>query len=85
VAAVNPWVPRLRQSPWTSGFLDGINVAALGLMVGVTWTLGRAALVDGLTVLLALLSFAVLWRFKLNSAWLVLAGGVAGFLAHVVA
>ncbi len=52
VWVVNPWVTKLRQSPWASGFLDGVNAASLGLMAGVTYTLGRAALVDWLTIIL---------------------------------
>lgn len=84
VLLVNPWVPKLRQSPWASGFLDGVNAASLGLMAGVTYTLGRAALVDGLTVVVAILSAIAVFRFKLNSAWLVLAGGAIGLAAHLL-
>ena len=54
---------------------------ALETKVGVNW-IGRIAAV---TVVLALASLAILLRWKPNSAWLVLAGAVAGFLAHVVA
>ncbi|MEO1006213.1 MAG: chromate efflux transporter, partial [Cyanobacteria bacterium J06638_38] len=35
VGLVNPWVTKLRQSAWASGFLDGVNAASLGLMAGV--------------------------------------------------
>lgn len=76
VAAVNPLVPLLRRSPWMGGFLDGVNVAALGLMAAVLWELGRAAIVDWLTALLAIIAAVLLLRFKLNSAWLVLGGGL---------
>lgn len=74
-------VPAMRRSPWTAALLDGVNVAALGLMAGVTWQLGRAAIVDWLTALLAIAAVLVLFRFKLNSAWLVMAGGVVGLAA----
>lgn len=74
-------VPALRRSPWTAALLDGVNVAALGLMAGVTWQLGRAAIFDGLTASLAIVALLILLRFKLNSAWLVLAGGLAGLAA----
>lgn len=84
VAVVNPWVPRLRRSPWAAGFLDGVNAASLGLMAAVTWELGRAALVDWLAVGLALLSLALLLRFRWNSAWLVAGGGLVGLLSHVL-
>lgn len=81
VWVVNPWVPKLRQSPWTSGFLNGVNAASLGLMAGVTYTLSRTALVDGLTIVMALVSIGVVFRYKINSAWLVLIGGAIGFVA----
>lgn len=83
VAAINPFVPRLHRSPWMRGLLDGVNVAAIGLMAAVTWELGKAAIVDPLTVVLALVAALVLIRFKLNSAWLVLAGGIIGLAAHL--
>nr|WP_281404511.1 chromate transporter [Pyxidicoccus fallax] len=80
VALSGPLVPRLRRS-WVAGaFLDGVNVASLALMVVVTWQLGRAALVDAWTVGLAGVSAVLLIRFRVNSAWLVLGGGVAGML-----
>jgi chromate transporter len=84
VGLVNPWVPKIRQSPWASGFLDGVNAGALGLMAGVTYTLATAALVDWLTVVLAVLSALLVFRFKINSAWLVIAGGVIGLGLHLV-
>jgi chromate transporter len=80
---INPWVSKLRQSPWASGFLDGVNAASLGLMAGVTYTLGRAALVDWLTITLAIVSAIAVFRFKINSAWLVLAGGAIGFVSRL--
>lgn len=69
VAVINPWVPKLRASPLVSGALDGVNAASLGLMAAVTYTLGQAALVDLLTIVLAVVSTFVVFRFKVNSAW----------------
>ncbi len=56
-------------------------MAALGLMAGVTWQMGVAAITDWLTALLAIVAAVVLFRYKVNSAWLVLAGGVIGVVA----
>ena len=81
---VNPWVTKLRQSSWASGLLDGVNAASLGLMAGVTYTLGRAALVDWLTIIVANLSAIAVFRFQINSAWLVLAGGAIGLASHLL-
>jgi chromate transporter len=80
VAASSPLIPRLRRSPWAGGFLDGVNAASLGLMAVVTWQLGRSALIDAFTLILAVLSALLVFRLKINSAWLVLAGGIAGFI-----
>lgn len=84
VGIVNPWVAKLRQSSWASGFLDGINAASLGLMAGVTFTLGRAALSDWLTTIVAILGAIAVFRFKLNSVWLVIAGGLIALAAHLL-
>lgn len=79
VAISGPLIPRLRRSAIAGAVLDGVNVASLALMAVVTWHLGRAALVDWLTVLLALTATVILLRYRLNSAWLVLGGaGVGG-------
>jgi chromate transporter len=84
VAAVSPLVPKLRRSSVMSAVLDGVNVAALGLMAGVTWQLARAALIDPVTVVLALLATVALARFKINSAGLIAAGALVGLVVHVL-
>ncbi len=78
VAVTNPLVPRLRRSRWAAAFLDGVNVAAVALMAAVAWTLGRSAIVDATTALLAAGTAVLLIRFKVNSAWLVLVGAAVG-------
>jgi chromate transporter len=80
VALSGPLVPRLRGSPTAGAVLDGVNVGSLALMGVVTWHLGRAALVDLSTVTLAVVSLVLLVRFRVNSAWLVVGGGVTGLL-----
>jgi chromate transporter len=50
-------------------------------MAGVLWQLGRDAIVDPLTAILAILAAVLLIRFRINSAWLVLAGGAVGIVA----
>jgi chromate transporter len=37
-------------------------------------------LIDAFTLILAVLSALLVFRLRINSAWLVLAGGIAGFL-----
>ncbi len=80
VAISGPLVPRIRKSPTAGAFLDGVIVASLALMGVVTVQLGRAAMIDPWTIGLALVSAAVLFRFQLNSGWLVLGGAIAGIV-----
>ncbi len=78
VTVTHPIVPRLRRSTWASPFLDGVNAAALALMVVVTCRLALEVLDGWYSALLFVAGIAVLLRFNPNSAWLVLAGLVAG-------
>jgi chromate transporter len=80
VALLRRILPFARRSPAVGTLLDGVNVASLGLMAGVTWDLARAAVVGGWTAALMLLALVVVFRFRINSAWVVLGGGIAGLL-----
>jgi chromate transporter len=80
VALSGPLVPRLRRSPLTSSVLDGLNVASLAMMAAVTLQLGATALTSTLPIVLAIASAIVLLRYRVNPTWLVLAGGISGWL-----
>jgi chromate transporter len=82
VAASGPLIPLLRRSATAGAFLDGVNVASLALMAAVSYQLGRSSLVDALTIALAAASAVLLLRFRVNSAWLVLGGALAGVAAQ---
>ncbi|HXN83647.1 MAG TPA: chromate efflux transporter [Myxococcales bacterium] len=80
VAASGFIVPRLRRSAAAGAFLDGVNVAALGLMAAVAWELGRAALIAPWTIAVAAVSGVLLIRFRASPVWLLLAGAALGIL-----
>ena len=84
VAASGPLVPRIRRSPIAGAFLDGVNVAALALMAVVTYQLGRAALIDLTTIILALVSGIILFCFRINSAWLIVGAAILGWLLFTI-
>jgi len=84
VAAGSLLIPRIRNSPWTAGFLDGVNVASLGLMLGVTIQLATTAIVDPLTILIALLSLFLLVRYNLNSTWVIAGGALIGLIHSIL-
>ncbi|HEX7394652.1 MAG TPA: chromate efflux transporter [Anaerolineaceae bacterium] len=83
VAVSSPLLPRIRSSAWASAFLDGVTVASLGLMAGVTLQLGIAAFVDPLTIIVALVCLFLLVRLRINSTWLIAGGALIG-LAHTL-
>ena len=84
VAALGPILPRLRRSSWMAAFLDSVNVCAVALMAGVTVRLAADALRGWLMWVIALVALAVLWKWKLNPAWVVLGGGLAGLVVAMV-
>jgi chromate transporter len=75
-------VPLLRRSRMAAAFLDGVKVTAQALMAAVTAELGKAALVDRYTIAIALLSAALLLRFRINSVWLIGAGAICGIIVQ---
>lgn len=83
VAALNPLIPRLRASKWTSAFLDAVNAGAVALMAVVTMQLARGTLIDIATILIAIAAAIGVIRFQVNAAWLVLGGAVLGFLVSL--
>jgi chromate transporter len=84
VALLFRFMPWARKSPWARSFLDGVNVASLGLMAGVAWELGRTGIIDIFTIVLAVVSFVLVFRFKVNSVWLILGGGALGIAYKVL-
>jgi chromate transporter len=78
VALLAPALFRLRQSAWMAAFLDAVNVCAVALMAGVTFRLAADALRGWTSWGIAVVALGVLWKWKVNPAWVVLGGGVAG-------
>jgi chromate transporter len=84
VAATSGFLPKLRKSPLAGAFLDGVNASAVALMAFVGWQFGRASLVNVPAVILATLSALLVFRYKINSTWLVLGGAAAGMVLRLL-
>ena len=80
VAALNPLLPRLRESEWVASFLDAVNVCAVGLMAAVTIELGYLTL-DSIPkmAIAGIASILILWR-GIGAVWLVVGGAIAGWI-----
>jgi chromate transporter len=84
VAALEPLIGRVRRSRWAGAALDGVTVAALGLMAGVTVDLARTAIVDPLTAGIAVAALLALLRWRPNPLWPVLVGAAVGVAHHTL-
>jgi len=79
VALAGPLIPRIRRSPIVAAALDAVVAASIALMAVVTWQLGKAALVDRVTLAIFVVSVIALLRFRVNSAVLVVVAGGLGW------
>lgn len=81
---LNPIIPKLRNSAWLSGILDGVNLGALALMAVVTVKLGITSLIDPISIFIFIISLFTIIKIKINSPWIILLGGIIGFLSNLV-
>jgi len=80
----NPLIARMRESIIIGAFLDGVNIASLALMATATWQISNAAIVDTLTLILAITSAIALIWFRINSTWLILIAITIGLLIKLI-
>jgi len=78
VALSIPLLERAKRSAVVTAVLDGVTAVSLALMAVVTVRLGFEALIDPLTIGLALVGFGLLWRLRLNPTWVMGLGGLVG-------
>lgn len=77
-------IPKIRGSKWAAAFLDGVNVGSLGLMLGITLQLSVTAIKDPTTIVIAIISLFLLFRFKPNPTWLIGGGALIGLLHTMI-
>jgi chromate transporter len=75
-----PWFSRNRNNPQLKAFVQGATAAATGALSGAVIVLAVRAIYDVPTAAIALVSFALLWRFKIPEPLLVVGAGVAGLV-----
>jgi len=85
VALLNPLVRKMRNSKIISAFLDAVNVASVAIIIAVCYQMGKETISDWRTILIAIISFIVVFGFKkINSAMVVLGGAGLGFLLNLI-
>lgn len=81
VAILNPLIPKMRKLKSIAAFLDAVNMAAVVVIVAVCVEMGKDTLTDWRTILIAVLSLIAVFVFKkMNSAFIVIGGALAGYL-----
>jgi chromate transporter len=81
ILIVAPILMRYRTNLNVQGFIKGAYAAAIGTILGACVLLGRIAIGDWLTALVALVSLIVLFRWKVSNPLLVAAAAVVGLIA----
>lgn len=81
VLIVAPILVRHRAQPDVHGFVKGAYAAAIGTILGAAVLLGKIAIGDWLTAVVALVSLLVLFRWKISNPLLVAATAVVGMVA----
>jgi chromate transporter len=72
-----PYFRRHRSQPAIKAFVEGVSAAATGAIAGAAYVLATRALTDVWTVAIAVITFAILLRYKVSELWLI--GGSAAF------
>lgn len=71
--------------PRVKAFVEGVTAAAAGAIAGAALVLGRRAIIDVPTALIALGTLAILTRLKVSEPLLILAAGALGIVVTTVA
>ncbi len=75
-----PWFKRHRDNPQLKAFVDGATAAATGAITGAVIVLGARAITDIATGIIALVSLAVLLRYKIGEPIIVTISGLMGLI-----
>lgn len=85
VALLNPLVRKMRNSLLFSSFLDAVNVASVAIIVAICYQMGRESITDWRTIVIGILSLILTFSFrKVNSALVVMGGGIVGYLLTIL-
>jgi chromate transporter len=79
-----PLLARHRGNANVQGFVKGAYAAAIGTILGACILLGRIAVGDWLTVLIGIVSLAILFRWKVSNPLLIAATAIVGLIAYPI-
>ena len=78
-----PWFSKITKNIWAKKFVEGVTASAAGAITGAVYILGKQAIVDWATALIALVTLGVLIKTKIPAPALILAGGLLGLILKI--
>jgi chromate transporter len=75
---------RLRRWPWLASVQRALAALALGLTAAGAYSIVRVTVTDVVSVVVAVLAFVLLWRWRFPPALVILAGGLVALLIGLV-
>jgi chromate transporter len=82
VALVTAWAPQLQTSSWFRSWLDGVNAGAWGTIAVVAYRLGLSTLTDWRSISIAIISWLLIWRWRINPIWLIFGSAIIGLVGQ---
>lgn len=80
-----PYFKKYGKHPAIKAFVDGVTAAAIGAIAGAVLVLGKRTLIDIPTVLIALSTAAILFKFKkLQEPFIIIAAAAIGLALKIL-
>ena len=85
VLLLHRFLKKMKSSKILKAFLSAVNVAAVAVMVVVTFKMAQSIIIDWRTALIAIASCFVFFSWKkVNTLYIIAGGALAGFLLSLI-
>jgi chromate transporter len=74
VLLIMKWIPNIKRGGVFHDFLQGVTIGVLALILVVAYRIFQSAITDIFTAIIAVTGLFLLWRYKVETIYLVLAG-----------
>jgi chromate transporter len=82
VVIAGPFYKKFAGNPQLRAFVQGVTAAATGAIAGATIVLAKRSVTDIPTMLIAIISLLLLFKWKIPEPLLISAAAIAGLLVH---
>jgi len=82
VVIAGPFYKKFASNPQLRAFVQGVTAAATGAIAGAIIVLARRSVTDVPTILIAVISLLLLFKWKIPEPLLIFAAAIAGLLIH---